>query len=68
MLLWESTRQYLYPKVKIMICKHCNKQVHRALRLTKCGKVLATEFCTYKCYLKFWKGTDKFIPLPEYKD
>ena len=31
------------------------------------GRIVASSFCCYDCYLKFWKNTPGFIPLPEYK-
>lgn len=50
-----------------MKCNNCEKSIRRGIKLIRNGKIQNTKFCTYECYLEFWKGVNGFIPLPKYK-
>lgn len=51
-----------------MKCANCDKSFKAGCGayVVRDGQPVATTFCCYKCYLKFWKGNNGFIPLPEY--
>lgn len=50
-----------------MKCHNCNKTIRGSIKLIRHdGKIQNTGFCTYECYLEFWKGVNGFIPLPKY--
>ena len=52
-----------------MECVKCGKPIGRgALVLRNLnGAPRPVSFCCYEHYLAFWKGVDRFVPLPEYQ-
>ena len=51
-----------------MKCNNCEGKYRRGIRLVRPdGRIQATGFCCYQCYLDFWTKTPGFVPLKQYK-
>ena len=51
-----------------MKCENCDKflSTKDCVKVLKGGKPFPITFCSYECYLAFWRECVNFEPLPEY--